>query len=81
MEASAEREHLALAREKKELVLADEFEDLFSAKIAKARDSLLHLPKAFRVAFQELDATYSEWLNDRIKSILNDLANDEISND
>ena len=52
-EAQAEREQIALRRDKLELVEAEVFEDQFSGMIAKARDLFLHLPKSFRVTFKK----------------------------
>lgn len=73
-EAQAEREQIALRRDKLELVEAEVFEDQFSGMIAKARDLFLHLPKSFRVTFQEAPAEYAIWLDERINSVLKELS-------
>lgn len=73
-EAQAEREQIALRRDKLELVEAEVFEDQFSGMIAKARDLFLHLPKSFRVNFQEAPAEYAVWLDERINSVLKELS-------
>lgn len=73
-EAQAEREQLALAREKGELVSAEETEDRFAGMVANARDSFMHLSNGFRVTFQECPPECAQWIDDRVSSILDGLS-------
>lgn len=73
-EAQAEREQIALKKDKLELVEVEKFEDEYSSMVAKARDMFLQLPKTFRVSHMDAPPHYAEWLEDRIESILKNLS-------